>query len=332
MGTRWSAPGNVFFFGEHATVYDQPAIVASVDRRTHVSVYERDDDLISVESEGYGENSILLDDLSDLDSFETGYVDALDPALDLVRRYDQEHGILTGLDIVIESEIPRETGGMSSSTAFLTAMLTALDDAEGGVLEEPVDSFCYPVQEQIHGGSASGTEFASSIDGGYHVARPGEDGLIYEPIDGPERPIVIGDTGVEAPTGETVPYVRDGWEAEPGSYEHRFEMIQDIVETGAGELADGNIDEVGRLMNENQKHLRALGVTGPGLEDMIEAVEGIAAGAKLSGGGKHGIMIALPGEDAEEEDIDAIEALLSKAGERSYSTVMGVEGVRRESL
>lgn len=334
MSATYSAPGNVFFAGEHATVYGTPALVAAVDMRTTATVESWSRDVVRVVSDGYGVEDRERDTLAHVLSYREGadaYETPLDPAFDLVREYDERYGLPGGVKISIESDIPPDSGGMGSSTAFLTATLAALDEEAGGKLDEPIASFCLPIQEAIHGGSASGTEFASSVHGGIHRAQPEDSGVSYDRIQAEPVPLVIGDTGRTALTEENVARVREGQEAEPAWYEQRFDAIEDIVEAAVDALREGDIARLGRLMTQNHTYLQELAVSSTQLDRMVAAVEDVAAGAKLSGGGSGGIMLALPPAGADAADIEDIADRLQTAGKRAYRTALGVEGVRDEA-
>ena len=78
-------------------------------------------------------------------------------------------------------------------------------------------------------------------------------------------------------------------------------------------------------MNENQRLLEKLNVSSPTLEALIQAARGAgAAGAKLSGGGRGGNMIAL----AESENIAMVEKAICNAGAvRTITTKLAEGGV-----
>jgi len=59
-------------------------------------------------------------------------------------------------------------------------------------------------------------------------------------------------------------------------------------------MKTGSLERLGCLMNENQSLLGKIGVSSEELENLVRmASEAGALGAKLSGAGKGGIMIAL---------------------------------------
>src|SRR3989344_2712458 len=106
-----SAPGNVFFLGEHSIVYGRPAVVAAVNFRTHTELKKRDDNKVVVSSEGYG---LLEETLENLKSKEwvvkmatpteparndykvDGKMDVLAPFKDLVGKLAQAHDLKNG--------------------------------------------------------------------------------------------------------------------------------------------------------------------------------------------------------------------------------------------
>lgn len=331
---KTSAPGNIFFFGEHSVVYERPAIVAAIGKRTYSKIKGRDDDKIIVKSKGYGTINGKLSDIQKW-RFVTyqDYKDVMDPIRDLIRIFSTQIKKLNkGFQIKITSDIPKVSGGMSSSTAVLCSVLKALDSLfKSNVSREDYYDYIYPIQVKIHGGAASGSEITSSSMGGYNWVRIDKSGkkakLNSRNLGEQKYQLIIGDTKVKAQTAETVPYVRSGWERDKGSYERIFDNIAKIAKEGKRALLKGNSEKVGELMNENQKLLRILGVSHPKLEELIKiSLDNGAYGAKLSAGGKGGIMIALVNEKAKNRVANAIKL----KGGVPYITNVGVEGVRIE--
>jgi mevalonate kinase len=125
--------------------------------------------------------------------------------------------------------------------------------------------------------------------------------------------LVIGDTGIVSPTHRSVGDVRRRWQADTGRYEGYFDEIAVIADQARVAIETGSlgIEALGKLMNENQELLESLGVSSPELERLIEAArQAGAVGAKLSGAGWGGNMIAL----ASPEIAPSVAQALTEAG------------------
>jgi mevalonate kinase len=129
----------------------------------------------------------------------------------------------------------------------------------------------------------------------------------------PGRPLVvaIADSGVRSPTKETVGDVRRGRQAEPARYEAHFDAIAALARAGRAAIEQGDLIELGALFDRNHALLQELGVSSPPLDALADAARAAGAlGAKLSGGGRGGNVIAL----VEEAARDAVRAALLGAG------------------
>lgn len=104
--------------------------------------------------------------------------------------------------------------------------------------------------------------------------------------------LVIGNTGIYAPTSEQVAKVAAALESSPERMKE-IETIGLIARRGIQSLLKGDFESVGRAMTENQLMLQGLGVSCPELENLIRAAAPSSLGAKLTGAGGGGCMIAL---------------------------------------
>jgi mevalonate kinase len=131
----------------------------------------------------------------------------------------------------------------------------------------------------------------------------------------PKAPLtlVIADSGIAAPTKETVGDVRVGWQADPRRYEAWFDAIGAITQAARQAIEQGTLAALGHLFNENQALLVQLGVSSPPLDRLIQAARAAGAvGAKLSGGGRGGNLIAL----VQPETVEPVQQMLLAAGAR----------------
>jgi mevalonate kinase len=126
--------------------------------------------------------------------------------------------------------------------------------------------------------------------------------------------IVIGDTGILAPTKESVSDVRRLWETDKSRWEAVFDKAGEIVRAARDAIERGKTKELGPLMDANHVLLQEMTVSCPALDGLVQAAKSAGAlGAKLSGGGRGGNMIAL----VTPENAEAVASALKVAGARN---------------
>ncbi len=313
-----SAPGNIFFSGEHAVVYGKPAIVASVGKRTHVSITTRSDDMVLVNSKELGIAEMRVNGEAKRGPEQLMVI------LEFLDSLVMKAGLVHGFDVRIESEIP-VASGMSSSTAVLSAILHEFNRFAGlGLEKREYFDIIHPFQEKIHGGKASGSEIYSSVFGGFHWLER-RDKLVGEGIEGPSIPVVIGDTRVKAPTKLTVGYhVPSLIDRYPERVDSAWDEIERITKDMRRAIEHGDLEGIGELVNANQSVLSDLKLSHPKIDDLIdEALKAGALGAKMSGGGWGGIMFAV----CRPEDRDKVAKAMQRTRANIIVTDLGVDGV-----
>ncbi len=315
-----SAPGNLFFAGEHAVVYGRPAIVTSIDRRAVARLSPREDDMVILNSVGLGIAEMRINGENKNGPKE------LEVILDFIDSIVVKHNVETGFEITIESQVPIGSG-MSSSTAVLSAILHEMNlRLELGLDKKEYFDMIFPFQERIHGGKASGSEIYSSVFGGFHWLEKSGDVMVGRKIKNLKIPVVVCDTRVKAPTKLTVGYhVPSLIDRYPQLVEKAWDEIEAITKEMKAAIEKGDIEKIGELMNENHKLLQSLKLSHPKLDDCIEeALKAGALGAKMSGGGWGGIMFAI----CYPEDQEKIANALKKTRGEVITSNIGVEGLR----
>lgn len=292
------APGKVILFGEHAVVYGRPAIAVPVTQvRAQVSV-EKGIDGISIQAKDLGLSHTLGESPVD---------EALEPVISLVEstlEYLGVHGS-PPLIITITSTIPIARG-LGSGAAVSTALVRGLSDYFGRELgPEKVSALVYEAEKFYHGTPSGIDNTVISYEQPIYFVRgtPPQFFKVGKPF-----LLTIGDSGVESPTKVVVGEVRRRWEGKPYKYERLFDRIGWIAEGAKEEMEKGNLERLGSLMDENQALLAELGVSFPQLDLLVRiAKEAGALGAKLSGAGRGGCVIALIEERRREEVAAALE-------------------------
>jgi len=308
-----SAPGKVILFGEHAVVYGQPAIAVPVTEVAAKAIITPDPAAPS------GSIHITAPQIS-LDA-NFAELPAENPIAAAIR------GTMNALKISqppafnlrVTSTIP-VAGGLGSGAAVSVAIIRAISAFLGHPLPgDQVSALAFEV-EKLHHGTPSGidnTVITYNKAVYYIKGKSIETTRIATPFS-----LVIADTGISAPTKETVADVRRVWESDPEPYNEIFESIGKLAIAARAAIEQGNNEALGPLMNENHELLQKLDVSSPELHKLVLAArEAGALGAKLSGGGRGGNMIALAAAGRQAEIGNALKA--SGATNVILTTVQG---------
>jgi mevalonate kinase len=277
-----SAPGKVILLGEHAVVFGEPAIALALDLRTRVRVANRG-------------TSVMVNG---------------EPLQDKLRLPHVHHALaLTGetwgpLDIRVDSEVP-SSAGLGSSAALSAALVGALL-AQKGTQPNPreVARLAFEVELGAQEGRASPTDTSTSVAGGGVLvdSAPGP-GLLWDfqrgtrhwylhRLDVPSLSLVIGHSGQRGSTSAMVGKVAALVERDPAA----MGVVRDLgacTRDGAKALAAHDMTALGKLMDRAHAGLQKLGVSTPRLDELVEAARAHSHGAKLTGAGGGGSIVAL---------------------------------------
>jgi mevalonate kinase len=106
--------------------------------------------------------------------------------------------------------------------------------------------------------------------------------------------LLVGDTGIRSRTYLPVGAVRQCWRLDLARFEKLFDAVGALAIEARAALAAGDLRALGTLLSRNHLLLRQIGVSSPELNRLVAAAHRAGAmGAKLSGGGWGGVMIAL---------------------------------------
>lgn len=300
--TSATAPGKTILFGEHAVVYGRPAIAVPVTgRRARVTVADMDP--------GAGVQ-LVARDLGRRYAGSGGDVDEdgrfLQAALTLVLGELGLDGAAVNIEVTVASDIPIARG-MGSGAAVSAALMRGVAQHHGRELEPGrLSELVFATERMLHG-SPSGIDNTTVV---YERPVWFIRGERPEPLSLPvPLALLIGDTGVPARTRESVAMVQSRLQEAPGMLEFHFDAIGEMVYAAREALTSGDLELLGPLMDQNHALLSEIGVSSPELDRLVDAARAAGAlGAKLSGGGMGGCMIALV-DDRRQELVR--EALLS---------------------
>lgn len=303
-----TAPAKIILFGEHAVVYGYPAIAVPVSAlRTRVQVRPAQQGELRLFA---GTPPHLLD-LESIPSLREAVVQTISRTAHACGHPEPI------LDVTVQSDIPI-AGGLGSGAALSAALARAVSLFLQTKLDQStLNQIVYEV-EKIHHGTPSGIDNTVIV---YEQAiffvrdQPIESVRIASPFS-----LLIADTGISASTRTAVADVRLLVESQPEMALPVLRAIGDLVVEAKQALADGDLIQLGWLMNRNHDYLKMLTVSSPELDCLVNAAQSAGAlGAKLSGGGRGGNMIALASTDR----VSQVEkALLAAGAARVFHTIV----------
>jgi mevalonate kinase len=216
---------------------------------------------------------------------------------------------LPPLDITIRSTIPIASGlgsGAATAAALIRALALKLDRPDLAA-DDRVNGLTYEV-EKLHHGTPSGIDNTVVSYNRPVLFRRRQPRNQIDPftVAAPVH-LLIGDTGVASPTRDAVGDVRRAWQQDRPRFERLFDGCGRITDQVRSALESGAVEKVGPLLDENQRLLEQMTVSSPELERLIAAARAAGAlGAKLSGGGRGGNMIAQVTPDTAQGVEDAL--------------------------
>lgn len=298
-----AAPGKIILFGEHAVVYGQPAIAVPVNQvRARAIISARPDQprgWIHLQAPDIGLESSLEDIPQD------------HPLVLVIKGVFEATGIQQppALTVRITSTIP-VAAGLGSGAAVSVAITRALSTYLGRPLvNEKISRLAFEVEKLYHGTPSGIDNTVITFEKPIYFTKKtaGNKGMLEAFRVSKPFTIVIGDSGVPSPTAAAVSDVRKAWQADENRYEDLFKSTGEIVNRAKEAIESGKINKIGPLMDENQHLLEKMGVSSGKLERLIQAARQAGAlGAKLSGGGRGGNMIALVRQESAQQIASAL--------------------------
>jgi mevalonate kinase len=213
------------------------------------------------------------------------------------------------MKITVSSDIPIASGlgsGASITAAIIRALAIYLD-LTGLATDQWISDLTYEV-EKFHHGTPSGIDnTVVAYEQPVYFMRQEPQNLIETFELAQPLHLLVADTGVSSSTKAVVSDVRRAWQADPQRFEQIFDGCADIAIAGREAIQAGDQRAIGRLMSRNHELLVEMTVSSPQLDQLVAAAKSAGAlGAKLSGGGRGGNMIALVAPEAEQAVHDAL--------------------------
>lgn len=269
--------GKVILLGEHSVVHGRPALACAIGRGVRADARLANEDRLEISPW----NVSVVPDPDAAEPLSRAFAVAL-----------AEYGT-SRPPVIVEAEVGIPGGsGLGCSAALGVAVLAALDERFGRNRSPVARGEASLAWERVFHGNPSGVDNTMAAVGGVALYRKGA------PLEAVQvaRPftLVIGDSGEPASTKSMVESVARQLRHAPEKVGRIFDAIAALVQNGRLALEAGDLAGFGKLMDLNDALLSSLMLSTERLESMCRAArEAGAHGAKLTGGGGGGCMIAL---------------------------------------
>ena len=290
--------GKVILFGEHAVVYGRPAVAAALSRG------------VTAVAETASRTELYVAPWNlrlDLDSPADPAHRSLAKAFRVAIEDAQVFASTTPVSVSAQVDLPA-SAGLGCSAALGVAVMGALDERNHRPRTPEQRADAALAWETVFHGNPSGIDNWMAACGGLALYRKGSRPEALR-LERPLR-LVVGHSGEPGSTKEMVRSVADQQKRDPTKMEKVLDGIESIVEQGRLAVERGELAPLGQLMQLNQTLLSAILVSTERLERLCRAAIGAGAyGAKLTGGGGGGCMIALVDSDSEASVVSALHEL-----------------------
>lgn len=271
--------GKVILLGEHAVVHGVPALAAALSHGATARASRGASERLRIAS--WGVDLSPDDDLPLARAFAAA-----------IAARERRGPVEVDANVTVPGG-----AGLGSSAALGVAVIRAMDELEGVARTDDDTQRVALAWERVFHGNPSGIDTAMAIAGGVALYRrnPGEGEKALERVV-PRTPItlVVAHSGEGASTRAMVESVARQKERDPARFAKTLAAIESLVSNARLALEAGDLRGLGQLFDMNQQLLAAWMVSTATLEEMCGAARKAGAlGAKLTGGGGGGCMIAL---------------------------------------
>jgi mevalonate kinase len=298
------APSKVIVTGEHFVVHGAWALAAAIGRPVTAEVTEAD--RLAVVSDQFG------------GSAGTG----LAPVEAVVEHMAGRYSFRPGMRVSITSEVP-VGAGLGSSAATMVAVAAAVSKLRSLGLGAKELVECSMVGEKEVHGQPSGIDAEVCVRGGVLRFKTGRNPRAVK-IEG-ERRLLVVYSGSSRRSKRLISHVAEVKRLLPSYFSGLVSSASYMSDLAEERLAAGDMEGLGRLLTYNHAVLSAVGVSTPRLDRLVDLLLSLGChGAKLTGAGGGGSVVALAPEGKEKRIISEV----SKRGFEAFVSVIPVKGVR----
>ena len=282
------APGKIILFGEHFVVYENRAILGAIDKYATVTSEKTNTDNILISS-SLGQSSIKKDE--EVSNVEKKFR----PFFYIAKQLISKNGFDKGINIKIESEIPIGAG-LGSSSACCVAAAASISNLFGTTNEKEILELSIQAEKTIFPNS-SGADCTVSVHGGI-IEYQKEKGFSKIDTKNKFNFLIIDSEQIHA-TDKVVERVKKFKNENTNVFTELCSEEERLITKALESMENNDLETIGKCMAQNQIFLEQIGVSNDELLSIIEEIEMITFGAKITGAGDGGCVIALTKEGSD---------------------------------
>lgn len=312
MTSKASAPGKIILFGEHFVVHGVKAILCAINKRAIVISKKNETQNIFIKS-SLGENTIPISE--SLDNIESTFK----PFFFIAKKIINENNFSNGVDIEIQSEIPIGAG-LGSSSACCVAAALSISNLFSKLDKNQILELAIEAEKTIFP-NTSGADCTVSVFGGIIDYQKDNGYKIIETNH--EFDFIVVNSKKSHSTNIVVNRVNEFKNENKKIFDDLCGEESKLIEKAIDSLQKFDLETLGKCMAQNQIFLEQLGVSNDLLLSIVKLVEKETFGAKITGAGDGGCIIALTEKNKKDSVLEHI-----KVEHESYPVTIDKVGMQ----
>jgi len=312
LTSKASAPGKIILFGEHFVVHGTMAILGAINKRVTVISDKNETQNISIKS-SLGENSIpISESVENVDSM-------FKPFFFIAKKIINENNFSNGIDIDIQSDIPIGAG-LGSSSACCVAAAASISNLFSELEKNQILNIAIEAERTIFP-NTSGADCTVSVFGGI-IGYQKDSGYKIIETDH-EFDFIVVNSKKPHSTNIVVDRVNKFKNSNEKIFRELCEEETRLIGKVTDSLQTFDLETIGKCMSQNQIFLEQLGVSNDQLLEIIKLIEKETFGAKITGAGDGGCIIALTDKNKKESVLEYM-----KTEHEAYSVTIDKTGMQ----
>ena len=293
MISKVSAPGKIILFGEHFVVHGTRAVVGAINKRVTVTSEKNDTAAISISS-SLGKATIPITE--EIDSVEKKFR----PFFFIAKEVISDHNFQNGITIDIQSDIPIGAG-LGSSSACCVAAAASVSNLFSKVDASQILDLAIDAERTIFPRTSGADCTVSTLGGIIEYQKESDPKAIKTEHD---FDFIVVNSQKMHNTDAVVKRVNKFRDDNADTFSELCTEEDNLITKAIDSLQTLDLETIGKCMSQNQIFLERIGVSNDVLLDIVKTIEKETFGAKLTGAGDGGCVIALTDQSKKDSVVE----------------------------